>query len=257
MTIELSLGIDPGWKNLGISLVMEEPNLRVRVLGSETLNPSEGDYQFVAGLPWRIKAMAEKAGLIWDDKSGCILKNVVVERYVPYNNVFGTETENITMLIGMIRQRFSEGTPVSNYGVLPENLFLYRAIDWKAKLAQLMSKHAGFHNPAISLDKKYSLAMARFLTRPQHADPKTILEEKGNKFEPSYLQVDHEADATCLASLPIIAKQLHELSKPKVGPETNSISVGAQSRPNRTVSFGAGSVNDDINGSWPDSVLGK
>ena len=265
--LQVSLGIDPGWKNLGLSVVMEEPNFRVRVLGSETLNPSLGDYKFIARLPWLVKSIVEKAGFIWDEKAGCSVNSLVIERYVPYNNTFGTETENITMLIGMLRERFAQSTAIAEYGIPESNIFLYRAIDWKSKLAQLMSKHAGFHNPSISLDKKYSLAMARFLTRAQHVDPRLVIEEKGHKLEPSYLQIDHEADATCLAALPVIAKQLNQISERKARPKADEVSVGAASGAGggrllgRSNSSGSVSSAGPSGGSaelgWPDSALGE
>ena len=263
---ELSIGIDPGWKNLGLSVVMEQPNFRVKVLGSETLNPSVGDYKFIARLPWIIKDIVERAGFTWHGDDECVVRNLVLERYVPYNNTFGTETENITMLIGMLRERFVQSTPVAEYGIPESNIFLYRAIDWKSKLAQLMSKHAGFHNPSISLDKKYSLAMARFLTRAQHVDPRLVIEEKGHKLEPSYLQIDHEADATCLAALPIVAKQLNQLAGQKVIRKTDEVSVGATGEARgRGLSRGSGSPGPigsaspdggDTELGWPDSALG-
>ena len=109
--------------------------------------------------------------------------------------------------------------------------------------------------------------MARFLTRAQHADPRLVTEEKGHKLEPSYLQIDHEADATCLAALPVIAKQLNQLAGQKVVRKAGEVSVGTAGEAGggrllgRSNSSGSVSSAGPSGGSaelgWPDSALGE
>ena len=161
---EYLVGIDPGWKNLGMAIIQETENkFKFKVVHTEVLNPAIDP--------------AVSISYIGDRTSEFGVKSVAIERYAPYNNVFSSESENITMLIGGIRtQMYIAGIDV----------ILIRAIDWKIKLAQLSAKLLGFDNPSSSLDKGFSMAMARFLTE--------------GKYE---FKTDHEADAVCLAAYPI------------------------------------------------------
>lgn len=189
----ISVGIDPGWVNCGVAVVSEEPNFRIKKLASLVINPSKGDLELVKDLP---KTLEELAGF---DKSTHHIEYIVAERYVPYNNLFGTETENITMVIGMLRQMF-----YTEYGV---KAGLVRAIEWKVKLAQVMSKHAGFNNPSIGLDKKFSCAIANFMLRSPHT------KDSKNEDPKIHFDTDHEADALCLAGLPFMVRQAYGSSK--------------------------------------------
>lgn len=158
------LGIDPGWKNLGYAILKEE-NGEFSLVHSGVENPSETDAEFPS-------VLAAKTWSIIGSENDFTHKSV--ERYVPYNNTFTAETENITMIIGGLREVFR---PVN----------LYRAIDWKTQLVKLLAKNTGFDNPSTSLDKKFSIAAARH-----------ILNNKGD------FNSDHEADAICLAAFPAI-----------------------------------------------------
>lgn len=176
----ISIGIDPGWKNLGLAISRRISSTKIEVIGSKVFNPSLGDAIFVESLPLIVNS-------ILGDTTKYEVGYLTIERYVPYNNVFSAETENITMLIGMIRSRFFHSNECSESGL---NVNLVRAIDWKIKLAQHNAKHTEFSNPSSSLDKKYSIAMASFIT--------------DNKYE---FKTDHEADAICLSSLPLLGGQ--------------------------------------------------
>jgi hypothetical protein len=174
------IGIDPGWINLGLSIVTPSNKIgKVEVLATKVFDPSKGPLAFSTALPLIINGLVKDTTLYE-------LKGISIERYVPYSNTMTQETENITMLIGMITSTFFIDNPCGK-GAYPE---LVRAIDWKVKMARGNARVLGFDNPADKLDKKYSLAMAKFLTE--------------NKYE---FQTDHEADATCIASIPILAGQ--------------------------------------------------
>ena len=175
-----SVGIDPGWKNLGAALVMEELNtFKVRVLDARTLNISKEPevllrdlfLQYAKQLPWQAEISTSSDYL-------------VVERYVAYSN--SAESENITMAIGMIRMhRFMQ--------LIDRSIELMRAIEWKTELIKLLNKHYGFENPSLELDKKFSLAAAKFIT-----------------VNPEIIKTDHEADAICLAALPLLRRKIEQ-----------------------------------------------
>lgn len=167
-----SIGIDPGWKNLGIALVKEEAG-KISLVQSAAINPSSFKVQLQALETFKaIKAIPEGE-----------VNFLTMERYVSYQNVMTAESENILMLIGALRQ--FAGTWVTDSDIL-----LLRAIEWKMELVKTLVKNRGFDNPSTSLDKKFSIAAA-------HA----CLDIQG-KFE-----TDHEADAICLACLPLLRKR--------------------------------------------------
>lgn len=162
------LGIDPGWKNLGLAIVEEvEKPFRVKVNSSAVLDVSSGTEGWV-----------DKIGELDDS-----IDSVCIERYVPYAGIREAESENINMTIGMIRMKFflSSGKPP---------VYMYRAFDWKVKIIQILSKYSNFENPSSQLDKKFSLYAAKFIT------------ENENKI------TTHEADAICIAALPIFEDQI-------------------------------------------------
>jgi hypothetical protein len=181
----VSIGIDPGWKNLGLAVVEKgEKPFKIKVIGSMVLNPSVGDLTFIEDLPIIINTLL-KDTLLYE------VGYLAIERYVPYNNVFSAETENITMLIGMLRTKLFHSNECCENGVKAQ---MVRAIDWKITLAQWGAKYCGFDNPSSGgLDKGYSKAMARFLTE--------------NKYD---IKTDHEADAICLAALPFVDQWVQE-----------------------------------------------
>lgn len=180
---KLSVGIDPGWVNLGLAVVEQSivDPFKVYVHGTKTINPSLGDYKFIEDLPFTINSSLQ--GFTFDYE----VSGAVIERYVPYSNVVSTETENITMLIGMIRARLHLPNPCSDGKM---DILMIRAIDWKIKMVQILNKHCGFQNPHPKLDKKFSVTAANFIT--------------GNTYE---YKDNHEADAICLAALPFLVEE--------------------------------------------------
>lgn len=173
------IGIDPGWVNLGLSIVTPLEDGKVRVLHTGVYSPTKGAINFVRDLPLIINHAIY-------DTTEYEVQDLTIERYVPYSNTMTTETENITLLIGMILGRFAVENPASG----PIQACLVRAIDWKINLAKGNAKHKGYQNPSDKLDKKFSISMAQFLTK--------------NEYE---FKSDHEADATCIASIPILREQ--------------------------------------------------
>lgn len=133
-----SLGIDPGWKNLGYAIVYNSLKDGIRLVEASTLNPSDNPVKVIH----KLRADLRKYG----PRYACI------ERYVSYQGVTSAETENILMLIGgMYYQTIDEGTFVHTV----------RAIDWKTDLVKNLVIAKGFDNPSSSLDKKFSMAAAK------------------------------------------------------------------------------------------------
>lgn len=174
-----SLGIDPGWKNLGFAAVKgSDSDYRVEILRMKTFNPSAAQCPEKFVYDEILEAPREYLeGAYYFDYA-------TIERYVAYANVKTSETENITTLIGML-----------NMGIWERSDFIkktnLRAIDWKVYLCQTLAKHVGFQNPSLKLDKKFSIAAAKaVLLNP-------------DKYE---FKSDHEADAICLAALPFVCQ---------------------------------------------------
>lgn len=180
--IEYSVGIDPGWTNLGLALVGKGPK-GLFLCMSKTLCPRDlgGQDSISKAVGYYVQKALTEEGTKTDAAYPPALNHLdhlVIERYVSYNGVQTSESENILMLIGALRESLR-----SFYA--PE-LTLYRAIDWKMKLVKHLVRTKGFDNPSNSLDKKFSIAAA-----------KSCLDVKGE------FESDHEADAICLASIPL------------------------------------------------------
>lgn len=173
---KVSLGIDPGWNNLGMAAVVgkygkEIKDFRVEIQACGSYNVSENPEQFVANLICKYEGFPA---------------DLTIERYVSYANVRSGESENITMLIGMIRMRYHLLQLAPNDKI---NVRLIRAIEWKTKLVQMLNKHFGFENPSLDLDKKFSIAAAKFIC-----------------INPNEIKNDHIADSVCLAALPLVER---------------------------------------------------
>lgn len=165
-----SVACDPGWKNCGVAVVKDEDD-QISLVKAMTFDPSKCAHLFPQMIVQTLLSKLPTAPTY-----------ATIERYVSYQGVNTAESENILMLIGGLR----ESLQYELLGEVPEVL-LVRAIDWKMDLVKLLVKHYGFDNPSSSLDKKFSIAAANH-----------ILNNEG-KFEN-----DHEADAICLAALPIL-----------------------------------------------------
>lgn len=179
------LGIDPAWKNLGVSLVREDVETgELSLVRSTVMNPS--------GYPTIPLFVSELHHWVWneilgdrdgdEDLSDALLESVTIERFVAYAGVSTAETENICMIIGGLQQAM-----FAEWGC---HSLMLRAIDWKTTLVKELFKRKGFENPSVKLDKKFSIAAA-----------KACLDEEV-KFA-----TDHEADATCLAAYPVMTRK--------------------------------------------------
>lgn len=160
-------GIDPGWKNLSVAWVKPgDKPFKVEVIKAIVLDVSTNPMDSIE------KALKESN---LETSQSMSWKLAGIERYAPYANVRTAETENITMVVGMLQMcLFTKGVDCT----------LYRAIDWKIRLAQTLSKNTSFKNPSSKLDKKFSKAAANEII--------------SNDF---ILETDHEADAICIAGL--------------------------------------------------------
>jgi Holliday junction resolvasome RuvABC endonuclease subunit len=168
-----SLGIDPGWKNLGIAIVKQDEEGRLSVLKSGVLNPSETEAEY--GSRWAFNR--ELDTWIGDTK----IELVGIERYVSYQGIDTSESENILLTIGLLG--------LYSHGLTGGSPFLYRAFDWKKELCQYLVKEKGFTNPSTSFDKKYSIAAAKAC------------------LDYSYMfKTDHEADSIAIAATNIFRR---------------------------------------------------
>lgn len=180
------VGIDPAWKNLGLSILKEEIQTgELTLLSSHVMNPSE--YKTIPEFVQELEKIVRRV-VFTDVCSGepgftGTVDSVTIERFVAYAGVSTSETENICMIIGALQYAFKE-----QYGV--DSLML-RAIDWKTNLVKQLFKTQDFDNPSTKLDKKFSLAAGN-----------ACLKKEKNIFK-----TDHEADATCLASYSTIMKR--------------------------------------------------
>jgi hypothetical protein len=170
------VGVDPAWKNLGLSIVREDPDGKLYKVHSCVMNPSTypNISAFVDAL-W-----IEVLNAMKSDGHEPVIASVTIERFVAYQGVSTSETENICMIIGALQYLFKAS------GAL-----MLRAIDWKTSLVKELFKRKGFENPSTKLDKKFSIAAA-----------KACLDEDV-KFA-----TDHEADGTCLAAYPVLTRKL-------------------------------------------------
>lgn len=186
------VGIDPGWVNLGLAVLIPEPGgVKYRKVFSAVYDPSKAPEAFVESLP--IILLGALPGIPTDYGE----TSLTVERYVPYAGVTTQITEDLTMLIGMIRMKFYS-LGLQSCPPAPISVRLTRAIDWKTYLAKTLSKNEGFSNPSNSaeLDKVFSKAAAEFLL-----------------VNPESIETSHEADAICLAALPHLAKRYEQAKK--------------------------------------------
>lgn len=174
------VGIDPAWKNLGLSIVKEEVETgELTLLSSYVMNPSE--YKTIPEFVQRLIGVVYED--IQKDPNPGVISTITIERFVAYAGVSTSETENICMIIGALQYAFKEHSNL--------NSLMLRAIDWKTNLVKQLFKTQGFDNPSTKLDKKFSLAAGN-----------ACLKKEKNIFK-----TDHEADSTCLASYSVIMKR--------------------------------------------------
>lgn len=170
--MKYGIGIDPGWKNLGLSIVCNDGEKTTR-LHTEAYNPSAAGSMFKA-----VEYIVTKCREYIPEKTSLNDVHVYIERYVAYQGVNTAESEQILMLIGALY--------VSMFALTEKHPNLVRAIDWKTKLVKCLFKSQGFQNPSDKLDKKFSFAAASAVANVDK------------------LGTDHEADATCLAGLAFV-----------------------------------------------------
>ena len=132
MGVKYSLGIDPGWKNAGVSLVREDKH-GLHLVKVATINPSLYDPKEITNVILTSVKECKSYGLDY----------FTMERYVSYHGVQTAESENILMLIGALREAVLKDNPHCEVN-------LVRAIEWKTELVKLLVKNKGFDNPSTS-----------------------------------------------------------------------------------------------------------
>jgi hypothetical protein len=181
MTLEVRVGIDPAWKTLGFAVVSFDTETKeIKKLHSQVFNIS-GYKSLTEGVLAVGKAFTDTLAKI---EGEYVFKELVMERFISYKNVESAEFEIINRLIGALTLYFETTHPTELSSRLE------RAIDWKMSLVKSLHINKQFDNPSTSLDKKFSIAAAKAcLTVPVD------------------FKDDHQADATCLACLPIYTKR--------------------------------------------------
>lgn len=154
------LGIDPGWKSCGVSLLKDG-----KIIFTKNYIPES------YGTP---RDFIEHG--LWEDLDSLEIDNIdelFIERYVAYAGVTSSASEEILMNIGALCFWF---------GITFDcRITLLRAIDWKTRLCKYLVRNKGFDNPYPSFDKKFSVLAARAISG---------MEE---------IKSNHEADAICLS----------------------------------------------------------
>lgn len=169
------IGIDPGWKTMGLSIKRDglapvtrffEPHKSESITGFMVL---------------RLIPMLTT----WTSRDR--ITDVYMERFVAYKGIHSDATEQILMLIGALQYQF---------GATGSNVHMVRAIDWKPKICKYLVRTQGFDNPSTTFDKAFSLAAAKALSGTD-------------------VVTDHEADALCLSYLSDIdfSTRKNEISK--------------------------------------------
>ena len=156
----LSLGIDPGPVNTGLSVTSFSPS------GSGVVLSTCLNFQRLSPFQVREKVLEL-----------CPHPDLLtIERFVSYRGVQSDSTERTGVIIGAIA---SIAHPVT----------LIRAVDWKFKVVQYLSRQ-GFKNPSQSLDKKFSLAAAEFASggkfKTDHEADSFLLSLYGYVFKKDY-----------------------------------------------------------------------
>ena len=156
----LSLGIDPGPVNTGLSVTSFSPSGSGVVL-STCLN-------FQGLSPFQVR---EKVLEICPHPD-----LLTIERFVSYRGVQSDSTERTGIIIGAIAS-------------IAHSVTLVRAVEWKFKIVQYISRQ-GFLNPSQSLDKKFSLAAAEFASggkfKTDHEADSFLLSLYGYVFKKDY-----------------------------------------------------------------------
>jgi hypothetical protein len=169
------VGVDPAWKNLGVALVKEDVETHeITLVKSWVMNPST-----FKSIPDFVDALWKEVIEAFGKDGGEILASANIERFVAYAGVSTAETENICMIIGALQYLFKG-----------REMGLHRAIDWKMDMVKALHKKKEFENPSSKLDKKFSIAAAKACLDHEHT-----------------FATDHEADAVCLASYPVITRK--------------------------------------------------
>ncbi|MNK09920.1 Crossover junction endodeoxyribonuclease RuvC [compost metagenome] len=182
-----SIGIDPGWKNLGVAVVRKESG-NIKLIYSATFNPSESKTLVQAARKISGEIYEKISSDYFDGSRACTPSfkiHGVMERYVSYTGVHTAEAENILMMIGALASE-SYSTLIETGGEYE----MVRAIDWKKELVKLLFKKKGFSNPSDSLDKKFSVAAAKACLSTE-----------------TEINTNHEADAICMACLPFLREK--------------------------------------------------
>jgi Holliday junction resolvasome RuvABC endonuclease subunit len=170
MSAKLSLGIDPGWKNLGIALIKRDDENKVSVVKTGVLTPYL--YETIWDTPYHIEDWLKDTGF-----KPFEITAVGIERFVSYNNVDSAEQEHILLTIGAVAGHLSRAC-----GLASGYVNMYRAFEWKVNLNKYLVKTKKFSNPSTSFDKVFSVAAA-----------KACLDYDYN------FKTDHEGDASAIA----------------------------------------------------------
>lgn len=163
------LGVDPGWTNLGYSLINDATGsiLTGHLVPADL--PIGGTPDYLLAAVRRTHNIHPATDIRW----------AAMERFVYYKGVHNPNSEQILMVTGQLQYLlYATRTPVK----------MFRAIEWKNYLLRYLFKTYGFKNPNANgaMDKQFSLRAAEFIAQ--------------KVFNSDFIfDTDHEADAFCLA----------------------------------------------------------
>lgn len=166
------IGVDPGWTNLGYSIISEDlGTILTGHLVPRDLPPGSTPDILLQRLSGALEGFHPARDILFG----------AMERFVYYKGVHNPNSEQILMVTGQLQYFYHlTHTPVK----------LFRAVEWKNFLVRYLFKTMGFRNENAdgSLDKNFSFAAAR-----------AIADHFGR--EDYEFKTDHEADAFCLSYL--------------------------------------------------------
>lgn len=184
---KLGIGIDPGLANFGFAIVEKTGPYSVLSLFNNTysVDTSKDFIKPALGLIDSLRSIvhANLSPMGYDEI------HVGIERFVSFSGVHSAAQENICILIGMLVAVLDSDFPGIRRSEAPPltQIHMPRSFEWKNELVRNLSKNAGFENPSLNLDKKFSMAAASHICTNKQV-----------------IRNDHEADAICIASYKLL-----------------------------------------------------
>lgn len=182
----LGIGIDPGLTNFGFAIVEKTGPYSVQSLFNNTFSIDQDNLiKSCLDLIDNIRSIiqANMSPMSYDEV------HIGIERFVTFGGVHAAASEDICVLIGMLISALDRDFPGIRRSEAPPltHIHLPRSFEWKNSLVRKLCKNAGFDNPTLKLDKKFSMAAAKHICVNNNV-----------------IKNDHEADSICIASYKLL-----------------------------------------------------